>query len=208
MSTIKEGPNKLSVVTLAVICLGFLTEVYLISTKVTLPASPAIFVACLGLASYRLGRAVSFNTVGLWIRNACRVETRPDSCGAGDNNHSTGTGIRWVVGELVTCPICSGTWSAVLLTTMYALVPAYGIVMIYILAAAGIAEQFHWLSETLEWFGRNNREQAGKLNRETPRELPEKIRGVDWLGFPIEKKCDPDEPDLDRFIEKFYREEK
>jgi hypothetical protein len=161
--------NKTAKFILAVVCVMFLGEAYLISTKISMPVPPTVvLIILLGIAAFRLGRAVSFNTVGLWIRDICKVETRPDSCGAGDNNHSTGNGLQWVLGELVTCPICSGTWSAMLLLTAYALNHSFGLVLIYILAAAGVAEILHWLSETLEWSGRHSREQAGKLNRETP----------------------------------------
>ena len=65
------------------------------------------------------------------------------------------------LGELITCPICAGTWFAMALLVARAISLDLGNGLIVILAAAGIAEILHWASEFLEWGGRAARERAG-----------------------------------------------
>lgn len=149
---------------LAVISMLFVSEIYFVSQKIDISKLTPVFIIMLGLAALRLGRAVSFNTIGIWIRDLCFVECTPDSCGAGNSNSSTGTGFRWVLGELVTCPICSSTWSAVLLLTAFCWNERFGWVAIAILAAAEVAEVFNWFNETTEWAGRAFRVVSGKIS--------------------------------------------
>lgn len=86
-----------------------------------------------------------------------------------------------VLGELVCCPICSGTWVGAVLLLMYSLTPPFGTALIYALAAAGIAEILEWVSEYYSWRGRAAREEAGtqwiyKNQPETMYYLEEKAR--------------------------------
>ena len=113
----------------------------------------------LGFATIRLARTISFNGVGEPFRKWF-TKTRPDSCGAGMNVEPAGTGLRYVIGELISCPICSGTWSALIALVVWAYVPT----VIYVLAIAGVSEMFHWLFEFLEWQGRAGRVVSGCLS--------------------------------------------
>ena len=119
------------------------------------------FYVLLGLAAYRGGRAVAFNAVFEWLRTLLKCKIVTDSSGAGENVEACGTGIMKALGELVTCPICSGTWVGMMLLVAHSVSPALGKGLIVVLAAAGVAELLHWASEFLSWGGRASREDAG-----------------------------------------------
>jgi len=106
----------------------------------------------LSLATVRLARTLSFNTIAEFLRRPF-CEVRPDSCGAGDNVHPKGTGLRYNIGELLACPICTGTWSALLMLVCW----IWFRPLVYVLAIAGGAEMLHWFFDVLEWSGRATR---------------------------------------------------
>lgn len=119
------------------------------------------FYVLLGLAAFRGGRAVAFNSVFHWLRDLLDVRVVPDSSGAGDNNMPGGRGVKYALGMLVTCPICSGTWFGMALLVLRTINVDLGNGLIVVLAAAGMAEVLNWGSEFLEWGGRASREEAG-----------------------------------------------
>lgn len=123
--------------------------------------SAGMFWVVLGLAAYRLGRAISYNLIFKWLRDGLGVDETPDSSGAGNSNNATGKGVRRIFAELVCCPICSSTWAALILLAVYTAIPAFGLVLLYALAAAGVAEIATWVSEYFEWGGRQAREVSG-----------------------------------------------
>src|ERR687885_2571998 len=65
----------------------------------------------LGLSTFRMGRMIAFEGVAAPLREPF-TETTPDSSGAGQTVVARGRGVRHVLGELVSCPICAGTWVA------------------------------------------------------------------------------------------------
>lgn len=148
----------------------FLLLACMIAVSGNLPDPGVFFFPLLGLASFRMGRALAFNLIFKPLRDSLGCIELPDSSGAGDNVHATGEGIRRALGELVTCPICAGTWAAILLLFSWSLFPPLGLALIYALAGAGLAELFHWLSESLQWQGRESREVSGLMNRESKKE--------------------------------------
>lgn len=103
----------------------------------------------LSLATTRLARTLSFNTVAEFIRRPF-TQVIPDSCGAGENVHPRGSGLRYAIGELLSCPICTGTWSALLMLVSW----VWFRTAVYVLAIAGGAELLHWFFDLLEWSGR------------------------------------------------------
>lgn len=120
------------------------------------------FYVLLALAAYRGGRAVAFNKVFEWLRTLFRCRIVTDSSGAGENVEACDEpGIIQALGELITCPICAGTWVAMMLMVIHSVSPEMGRGLIVILAAAGVAELLHWGSEFLSWGGRASREKAG-----------------------------------------------
>lgn len=145
--------------------LGFVALAVAASNGASLPElSPELYFIALGLAAFRLGRSVSFNLIGQPLRELVGVKEEPDSSGAGNNNHAKGAGLRRVLGELVCCPICSGTWAALALVLVNSLNPRLGLVLVLALGAAGLAEFVNWLSEAGQWVGRGAREVSGLLN--------------------------------------------
>lgn len=82
------------------------------------PAQPTEF-ALYGLATAGLARLVAKEKVMEWMREPF-VETRPDG-----ERHPRGTGKRYVVGELLTCSRCLGSWSALSLVTMRTVAPRH-----------------------------------------------------------------------------------
>lgn len=120
-------------------------------------------VALLALATFRMARTISFNEVASPIR-APFTEVLPDSCGAGSDVHPKGKGVRLAIGGLLSCPICTGTWSALILFSLWNFVPSFGHILVYVLALAGISEFIHYLSCLTEWGGRLARVTSGKLS--------------------------------------------
>lgn len=80
------------------------------------PAQPAEF-ALYGIATAGLARLVAQEKITEWVRQPF-VETPPDG-----DRHPRGTGKRYVVGELLCCTRCLGSWSALSLVTLRALAP-------------------------------------------------------------------------------------
>lgn len=116
------------------------------------------------LATMRLSHTISNNEIMEWLR-APFCEVRKDSCGAGDNVHPRHKdGIFYIIGSLLACPICSGTWAALSLVGAWAIVPPLGKVLIYVLGFAGGSELLHYLKEWMEWSGRSARVVSGKMS--------------------------------------------
>ena len=113
----------------------------------------------IGLATIRLARTISYNGVGEPLRKYF-TRVAPDSCGAGMNVEPVGTGIRYTIGELIACPICSGTWSAFVMVVCWQYIPA----VVYVFAVAGASEFLHWLMEKYEWEGRQARVTSGQIS--------------------------------------------
>jgi len=80
------------------------------------PTQPAE-LALYGVATAGLARLLGKEKITEWVRQPF-VETPPDG-----EQHPRGTGKRYVVGELLTCTRCLGSWSALGLVTLRALAP-------------------------------------------------------------------------------------
>ncbi len=84
------------------------------------------------------------------------------SSGAGDSvNARYEGGLLSVLGNGLSCPICSGTWTATLLMVLYCASPALGRITIFLLAAAGLAQVLVYYTEANEWKARHYRVQSG-----------------------------------------------
>lgn len=148
----RETPTKLILIATFSLALVALTSV----VKVEFSTASLVF---LGLATIRLTRTISFNTVFEPFRKGF-TEVKADNCGAGENVHPAGEGARRVIGELISCPICSGTWSALVMVVLW----VYARPVVYVFAVAGASELFHWLFDFLEWSGRKARVVAGAIS--------------------------------------------
>jgi hypothetical protein len=76
-----------------------------------------------------------------------------------------GRGLQRALGQLISCPICAGTWSAGLLVLgMYAF-PGPVRILITILGAIGAAEVLNSVIEGSSWSGQLARAKTGVINR-------------------------------------------
>jgi hypothetical protein len=86
----------------------------------------------LALATFSLTKALTKEKVGIWARQPL-VEPGEDG-----DRRPRGRGLRYVLGELVTCPRCLGTWSSLGLVGLRVARPREGRIVGGILATAAI----------------------------------------------------------------------
>jgi hypothetical protein len=112
------------------------------------------------VSTFRLGRLVAFDKVFDPVRAPFTV-TREDEYGAGDVVEARGMGVRRALGELMSCPICAGTWIAAGLVYALHLFPGAARVFMTIMSTIGLAEMLDALTERWTWTGRAARKLAG-----------------------------------------------
>ncbi|CAN5715059.1 hypothetical protein BH24CHL4_BH24CHL4_22790 [soil metagenome] len=113
----------------------------------------------LGLAAFRMGRMTAYDVVAEPVREPF-VETVEDPSGAGMTTEPKGTGARKVVGELMSCPICAGTWAAGGLVYGLRVAPAPTRLFLAIMSAAGVAEVLNSAVEAMQWSAQVKREEV------------------------------------------------
>ncbi len=101
----------------------------------------------LGVATYRIGHMLAYERVATPIRQPFTA-TVPDESGAGETVVARGRGAQWVLGELLSCPVCAGTWAAMGLYMGLGVAPRMTRTLIDVLTATGAAEL---LNESIEW---------------------------------------------------------
>jgi len=116
----------------------------------------------LGLSTYRTGRLLAFERVAQPLREPV-TETVPDGSGAGEAVVAAGKGWRWTLGELVSCPVCIGTWVAAGLVYGLHLAPRPTRVLMAIMSSTGVAQILTEATETLAWTGRAARKQSAPI---------------------------------------------
>src|SRR6266540_1659123 len=107
----------------------------------------------LGLTSFRIGRMIAFEGVAAPLREPF-TETHTDGSGAGQTVVATGHGTRRVLGELMSCPICLGTWIAAGLVYGLHLLPQPTRVLLVVMSTTGVAELCYSITEALDWNAR------------------------------------------------------
>lgn len=117
-------------------------------------------LALLGFATYRLGRLAAYDKVTEPLRRPF-TRTQPDPSGAGDTVAPRGRGVQRALGELLSCPICTGTWIAAGLVYGLNLIPEATRAFLGIMSAIGIAELLNAATEALQWTGVAERREAG-----------------------------------------------
>ncbi len=111
-------------------------------------------------ASLRLGRLVAYDKVAEPYR-APFTETVRDQTGAGCTVTPKGEGAQQAIGELICCPICSGTWIAAGLVYGLTVAPGPTRVILAIMSSIGAAEVANAGLEALQWTGQAARVRAG-----------------------------------------------
>src|SRR5215213_4926145 len=117
-------------------------------------------VVLIALATFRAGRVAAYERVTEPLRDPV-TKTIPDEYDAGENVVAEGTGVRKAIGELVSCPICIGTWVASGLVYGLRVAPGPTRLVAAILGVSGLAEMFNEATEALSWSGQAARKQSG-----------------------------------------------
>lgn len=133
------------------------------------PVRPAE-LPVLGLATFSLSKLVAKEKVDSWVREPF-LEERPDG-----ERRPKGRGLRYAMGELLSCSRCVGTWSAMGVIGMRLLRPKEARVLVPLLAAAAIND---WLQSgfTMLCAGANVAQQeAGAPPREAGEQREERFR--------------------------------
>jgi hypothetical protein len=106
------------------------------------PVRPAEIVP-LGIATFALSKLVAKEKVDRWVREPF-VEERPDG-----ERAPKGRGLRYAVGELLTCTRCVGTWSALGLVALRVTRPREARVVSAVLGASAVNDfaqaGFNWV---------------------------------------------------------------
>jgi hypothetical protein len=113
-----------------------------------------------GLAAYRIGRMVAFERIAVPVREPFTA-TVPDETGVDETVVARGRGVRWAIGELLSCPTCVATWATLALAIGSMVAPGPTRFLIRVLGVTGLAELGHLAAEHLEWSARAARKASG-----------------------------------------------
>jgi hypothetical protein len=121
------------------------------------PVRPGEIVP-LGVATFALSKLVAKEKVDRWVREPF-VEERPDG-----ERRPKGRGLRYAVGELLTCTRCVGTWSALGLVALRVTRPREARVVSAVLGASALND---WAQTGFNWAcAKSNAAQAGATEAE------------------------------------------
>jgi Protein of unknown function (DUF1360) len=121
------------------------------------PVRPAEVVP-LGLATFALSKLVAKEKVDKWVRDPF-VEERADG-----ERRPKGRGLRYAVGELLTCTRCVGTWSALGLVALRVTRPREARVVNAVLGASAVND---WTQAGFNWVcAKSNAAQTGASEAE------------------------------------------
>ena len=117
-------------------------------------------VVPLGLATFALSKLVAKEKVDKWVRDPF-VEERPNG-----ERRPKGRGLRYAVGELLTCTRCVGTWSALGLVALRVTRPREARVVSAVLGASAVND---WTQAGFNWVcAKSNAAQTGASKAEVP----------------------------------------
>ena len=89
------------------------------------------------LATFRMSRLLAYDNV-MQAYRAPFAEVVPHDSGAGEAAQARpGTGIKRAIGELITCPVCNGTWIAAGLVYGLNLAPKFTRTLMTVMSAVG-----------------------------------------------------------------------
>ena len=116
----------------------------------------------LALATLRLGRMVAYDHIAEPLRQPF-AKTVPDQTGAGDTvTPKEDSGMQRSLGQLISCPICTGTWISAGLVYGLHMFPNATRVFLAIMGTTGLTEILNALTEALSWSGQLARTLAGE----------------------------------------------
>ena len=121
------------------------------------PVKPTEIIP-LGVATFALSKLVSKEKVDRWVREPF-VDEAP-----GGERTPKGEGLRYAVGELLTCTRCVGTWSALALVALRVTRPREARVVSAVLGASAVND---WAQAGFNWVcAKSNAAQAGASEAE------------------------------------------
>jgi hypothetical protein len=162
----QEYKTKLSIIGIFItIFIGFASRLSEPKNQRQLKSLKPFDLALLTLSTYRLGRLVAFDKVFEPVRHPVTVTTI-DETGAGQTVEPRGKGARRSLGELISCPICSGTWIAAGLVYGLQVFPYPTRLFLWIISSIGGAELLNAVTEAFSWLGQAARKEAGNGNEE------------------------------------------
>jgi hypothetical protein len=112
-------------------------------------------------STFRLGRLVAFDEVFEPVRYPF-TETVDLENGAGKVVEPKGKGAQRAIGEMISCPICAGTWIAAGLVYGLQLFPNLTRLFLWINSTIGLAEFTNSISEYFTWAAAEKRKKAGE----------------------------------------------
>lgn len=92
-------------------------------TRGHLPRMQLTDVVMLGLATFKLSRLISKDKVLAPVREPFVAEATPGEGAELNSEPVPGSGLRHVIGELVTCPFCISVWIATVLLAVFSMAP-------------------------------------------------------------------------------------
>ncbi len=113
-------------------------------------------LALLALSTYRASRMVAYDKIASTYREPF-TSTVPDESGAGETTVPEGSGVRAALGELITCPVCNGTWIAAAFVYGLRVAPKPARILLAIMSTAGANELLDAAGEALQWTGQARR---------------------------------------------------
>ena len=116
----------------------------------------------LAFATFRMGRLIAYDVVMEPIRHPF-AQTVPDVTGAGESVEPRGVGVQRTLGQLISCPICAGTWVAGILVCALIVFPGPARIFLAIMATIGAAEILNALTEIFCWSGQYARVMSGRM---------------------------------------------
>ncbi len=111
---------------------GLLTALLGVTARGAKPGPAGAELPVFGLATFTLTKALAKEKVGAWVREPLVEDDDAEE------RQPRGRGLRYVLGELVTCPRCLGTWGALGLVGLRVARPREGRIVAGILATAAI----------------------------------------------------------------------
>lgn len=110
---------------------------------------PAMDVIILGAATFKLSRLVSRDKV-LSFARAPFTSFEGDAPGPEVNEKPRGQGLRRRVGELLTCPFCTGQWTGSALMGLYLIDPALGRAVASLFSAVALSDGLQYAETALQ----------------------------------------------------------
>lgn len=158
-----ESQDTAQRVTKIALAAAFGSAVLLFSRRRKVEPLTVIDCATMGLAVTRLGRLTAHDLIAEPLRAAVAKTQQHEHYGETTEPRYS-HGALASLGQLITCPVCAGTWWAAALTFGMSLAPNVTRVFVRIQAMAGAAEFIDAVIEAGCWLAAAARRYAGQKN--------------------------------------------